>query len=68
LIVDGMNFQPGATVAFASSGITVGSVVVSACNRVVVNVTVAPGAATGPVSFKVSNPDGVFGNATLGIQ
>ena len=67
LTLSGINFQPGATIEFPPSA-TVDSVTVSACGLMLVGVTVAPGAASGPVEFDVVNPDGVFRTATLGIQ
>ncbi len=62
VVIDGSNFQNGASVVFDEPGITVNSVGVNGCGQVVANVTVGNGAAVGATGINVINPDQAFGN------
>jgi PKD repeat protein len=62
LTVSGTNFVSGATVELSDSNLQVNSVTVSSCTELVVNVTIATGAATGAIDLDVVNPDQVFGS------
>jgi hypothetical protein len=64
--VAGWNFQPGATVAFAASDVTVSSVTASDCGELIVSISTATSAPSGPIDFEVVNPDQVFG-AAIGL-
>jgi len=61
VVLDGSNFQPGATVRFLAAGIVVNSVTVESCSRIRANVTVGGSAAVGASDVEVTNPDQVFG-------
>ncbi|MBD3867332.1 MAG: Ig-like domain-containing protein [Acidobacteria bacterium] len=61
VIITGSNFQSGATVEFAESGITVNSVTVNSCNDMTVNISVAPSTPLGPTDIEVINLDQVYG-------
>ena len=64
LTISGMNFQNGAAVQFANTGITVNSVSVSSCSQLVANVTVGASAAVGATNLDVTNTNGVKGTGT----
>ena len=57
----GSNFQSGATVLLSDPDLVAGPTTVNACGELVVTITIAPGAALGPVDVEVENPDQVFG-------
>jgi hypothetical protein len=61
LVLDGTNFQPGASAVFADPAITVGGVVVNGCQQLVMNITVGANATLGAGDLTVINPDQVFG-------
>ena len=67
LTLDGMSFESGATLAFSRSGLTVESVTVESCTRILVSLTAAVGMATGPVDVSVVNPGDVPGSLTGGL-
>lgn len=64
LVVDGANFQAGASVQLSSGDVTVNSVTVNDCRELVLDITVSDTAALGPVDVTVVNPTQVFGSAT----
>ncbi len=64
VVLTGANFMDGATVQFANPGISANSVTVDSCTQITVAVTVANGAAPGPTSLEVTNPDHVFGGSS----
>jgi PKD repeat protein len=57
----GSNFMSGAIVLLSDPDLVAGPTTVNACGELVVNITIAPGAALGPVDVEVENPDQVFG-------
>ena len=61
LVIDGTNFQSGATVTFTDPGITVHGVTVASCSQLVANISVASDALVGPGDIRVQNPDNVYG-------
>jgi hypothetical protein len=61
LTIAGTNFQNGATVQFANTGVTVNSVTVTSCSQLVANVTVGASATVGSTSIDVTNPNAVKG-------
>jgi hypothetical protein len=64
LTITGSNFQPGATVIFSATGITVNSVTVNSCTQITANVTLSNTATVGAGNIEVDNPDLVFGTGT----
>jgi hypothetical protein len=62
--ITGSNFQPGATVLFSATGITVNSVTVNSCTQITANITVGNTATVGASNVEVDNPDLVFGTGT----
>jgi hypothetical protein len=62
--ITGSNFQPGATVDFSATGVTVNSVTINSCNQITASVTVGTTATVGAGNIEVSNPDTVFGTGT----
>jgi Big-like domain-containing protein/purple acid phosphatase-like protein/fibronectin type III domain protein len=64
IVINGNNFQSGATVAFSATGITVNSIIVNSCTQITANVTVGASATVGASSVEVTNPDQVFGTGT----
>ena len=64
LTITGANFQPGATVVFSATGITVNSVTVNSCTQITANVTLSNTATVGAGNIEVDNPDTVFGTGT----
>lgn len=65
--VTGTNFQSGAVVAFAGSGITVNSTTFVSATQLTVSVTVAADAALGSRDVIVTNPDGGTRTAVNGF-
>jgi hypothetical protein len=61
IVLDGHNFQAGATLMLSNADITVTALTLNSCNQLVADVSVALSAATGPVDVTVVNPDQVFG-------
>lgn len=61
VVIQGSNFQSGATVKFLASGIAVNSVTVNGCSQITANVTVSASAAVGAGDVEVTNPDLVYG-------
>ncbi len=66
VVVQGSNFQAGATVKFLAAGIAVNSVTVNSCSRITANVTVGGSATVGAGDIEVTNPDLVYG-AGIGV-
>jgi quinohemoprotein amine dehydrogenase alpha subunit-like protein len=60
--VVGTNFVSGATAVFSGTGITVNSTTFTDSSHLSLNISVAPGAATGARNVTVTNPD--FGTST----
>lgn len=62
LVVQGSNFQAGATVQMSNAGVIVGGVTYEGCSLLRLELIVDAAAATGPVDVQVVNPDHVFGS------
>jgi hypothetical protein len=67
LVIQGMNFESGATVQFSNPYIQVNSVN-AVCQQLTVNITVGSSAAFGEVNVSVANTSGVTGTASGLIQ
>src|SRR5262245_24484518 len=67
LTITGTNFQNGATVEFANTGIVVNSVTVSSCTQLTANVTVGNSVAAGATDVDVMNSDRTFGRLVGGF-
>ena len=63
VVLAGNNFQPGVTLQFSNSAITVNSVTRNACGQVTASITVGSSAAFGPVQISAVNANGVTGTA-----
>ena len=63
VVLAGNNFQPGLSIQFANTGITVNSVTRNACGQVTASITVGSTAAFGPVQISAVNGGGVTGVA-----
>jgi hypothetical protein len=63
VVIAGNNFEPGASVLFSGSGITVNSVTRNACAQLTANITISDAAAFGPRDVRVVNTNGVTGVA-----
>lgn len=59
LVLDGISFQSGATLAFSVPGISVTAMNVQSCSRATATVTVATGAPLGAVDVSIVNPGNV---------
>lgn len=64
LVVSGNNFQPGASVTFSNSAITVNSVTVNSCGQITCDISVGGSAALGPVTITVANQSGIAASTT----
>jgi LmbE family N-acetylglucosaminyl deacetylase len=56
--INGTGFLNGAVATFSNPGITVNSTTFNSATQLIANVSVAPGASTGPADVTVTNPDG----------
>jgi hypothetical protein len=63
LVINGHNFQAGATLILSNDAITVTSLTLNSCHQLVADITVAASAALGAVDVTVVNADQVFGAA-----
>jgi len=63
LVINGHNFQAGATLITSNNGVTVGSITLNSCHQLVADVTISGSAAVGTVDLTLVNPDQVFGAA-----
>jgi PKD repeat protein len=61
ITLTGSNFMSGATVDLSDPDLVAGTPTINSCGELVVTVTIASGAALGPVDVEVVNPDQVFG-------
>jgi hypothetical protein len=62
LVVDGVNFRDGDVVTVSNPGITLEGVTLNSCQQLVLTLSVAAAAATGPVNVTVEHPSGVAGS------
>ena len=63
VVISGNNYEPGASVQFSNSGITVNSVTRNACGQITANITIAGSASFGAGDVSVVNTNGVTGIA-----
>lgn len=66
VVITGTNFQPGAQVGFGA-GIGVSNIMVISSNQITVDLNIALGAAPGPRTVTVINPDGGTGSLAGGF-
>ena len=64
ILLEGANFQAGGALLFDDPSITVQSLSVDGCNRISARLQIGANATVGASTFRVINPDQVFGEAT----